>query len=162
MNIIIIIEIIYNIVCMKKIQPNQLSRQSARLLIVWSWVRSPHWVHDPRQYSGQYPRLSRGRPGFDSPSRRFFLHLLTISYPACTHKPSHNLHHLMFYVIPYVTHIEQIPSQIITFDRQIISYSQLPTVNNGFYLRSHILPLHINVRCSTCYSHSYFYLFFNY
>ena len=25
-------------------EPNQLSRQSARLLIVWSWVRSPHSV----------------------------------------------------------------------------------------------------------------------
>ena len=28
----------------KRKKPIQLSRQSARLLIVWSWVRSPHWV----------------------------------------------------------------------------------------------------------------------
>ena len=27
----------------------------------------------PRQYSGKYPRLSRGRPGFDSPPGRIFL-----------------------------------------------------------------------------------------
>ena len=25
----------------------------------------------PRQYSGEYPRLSRGRPGFDSPPGNF-------------------------------------------------------------------------------------------
>ena len=28
---------------------------------------------NPRQYSGKYPRLSRGRPGFNSPSGRIFL-----------------------------------------------------------------------------------------
>ena len=30
-------------------------------------------TRSPRQYSGQYPRLSRGRPGFDSPPGRIFL-----------------------------------------------------------------------------------------
>ena len=35
-----------------KREPNQLSWQSARLLIVWSWVQSPHWVLCfPRQAS---------------------------------------------------------------------------------------------------------------
>ena len=29
-------------------------------------------ISNPRQYSGEYPRLSRGRPGFNSPSGRFF------------------------------------------------------------------------------------------
>ena len=30
----------------------------------------------PRQYSGKYPRLSRGRPGFDSPPGRIFFTFL--------------------------------------------------------------------------------------
>ena len=34
----------------------------------------------PTQYSGQYPRLSRGRPGFDSPCRRLIVFVLLWFY----------------------------------------------------------------------------------